>query len=84
MKTVGVYEAKTHLARLLDEVEKGESITITRHRKPVAVLTAPDEEAEATVERIRAIDALREFGRAHSGALAGLNIKDLINEGRRY
>ena len=71
MKAVGVYEAKTHLARLVREVEKGECITITRHGKPVAVFSGPDEEADAIVERIRAIDALREFGRAHSGALAG-------------
>jgi prevent-host-death family protein len=71
MKTVGVYEAKTHLARLLHEVEKGECITITRHGKPVAVLTAPDEEAEATVERIRAIDALRELGAPTAGSLPG-------------
>ncbi|MFN8616375.1 MAG: type II toxin-antitoxin system prevent-host-death family antitoxin [Dehalococcoidia bacterium] len=82
MKTVGVYEAKTHLARLLDEVELGECITITRHGKPVAVLKAPDGELEA--ERKAAIDALLEFGRQHRGALKGLNVKELIEEGRRY
>lgn len=84
MKTVGVYEAKTHLARLLDEVEKGECITITRHGKPVAVLKAPEGEPDANAERLRAIEAIREFGRQHRGALAGLDIKELINEGRRY
>jgi prevent-host-death family protein len=35
---VGSFEAKTHLSRLLDEVEKGSSIVITRHGKPVAEL----------------------------------------------
>ena len=35
MRTVGAYEAKTHLPRLLDEVEKGERITITKHGRPV-------------------------------------------------
>jgi hypothetical protein len=34
MKKVGVYEAKTHLPRLLDEVERGETIDVTRHRRP--------------------------------------------------
>ena len=29
MKSVGSYEAKTHLPRLLSQVEKGETITIT-------------------------------------------------------
>lgn len=82
MKPVGVYEAKTHLARLLDEVEKGECITITRHGKPVAVLKAP--EAGVDPQRRTAIDAVLEFGRQHRGALKGLDIKELINEGRRY
>ncbi len=38
MKTVGSYEAQTHLPRLLDEVAWGEEITITRRRMPAAVL----------------------------------------------
>lgn len=38
---VGAFEAKTHLSRLLDEVEKGMHIVITRHGKPVAELRPP-------------------------------------------
>ena len=38
MKQLGAYEAKTHLSRLLDEVEKGESFAITKHGRPVALL----------------------------------------------
>ena len=38
MHTVGSYEAKTHLPQLLERVEHGETITITRHGKPVARL----------------------------------------------
>src|SRR3982074_3398007 len=36
METVGAFEAKTHLAALLDRVAKGEKITITRHGVPAA------------------------------------------------
>jgi prevent-host-death family protein len=36
MRTVQAAEAKTHLLRILDEVERGETIVITRHGKPVA------------------------------------------------
>jgi prevent-host-death family protein len=36
--TVGAYEAKTHLAALLDRVEQGEALTITRNGRPVARL----------------------------------------------
>ena len=34
MKTVGAFQAKTQLSRLLDEVERGETVTITRHGAP--------------------------------------------------
>jgi prevent-host-death family protein len=37
-REVGAFEAKTHLSQLLDAVEEGETITITRHGKPVAAL----------------------------------------------
>ena len=37
-KSVGVHEAKTHLSRLLEEVEGGAEIVITRRGEPVAVL----------------------------------------------
>ncbi|MBD5785175.1 type II toxin-antitoxin system Phd/YefM family antitoxin [Cellulosimicrobium terreum] len=40
MKTVNVHDAKTHLSRLLAEVEAGEEIVIARAGKPVARLTA--------------------------------------------
>ncbi len=38
MRSVGAYEAKTHLSSLLDAVERGETIEITRHGKPIAQL----------------------------------------------
>ncbi|MCY4499978.1 MAG: type II toxin-antitoxin system prevent-host-death family antitoxin [Alphaproteobacteria bacterium] len=38
MERIGAYEAKTHLPQLLDRVAQGESLTITRHGKPVARL----------------------------------------------
>ena len=36
MQTIQASEAKTHFLRLLDEVERGETVIITRHGKPVA------------------------------------------------
>lgn len=41
IKTVGAFEAKTHLSRLLDAVASGERVVITRHGKPVAELSPP-------------------------------------------
>ncbi|MES2644637.1 MAG: type II toxin-antitoxin system prevent-host-death family antitoxin [Myxococcota bacterium] len=38
MGPVSVYDAKTHLSRLLDAVEAGEEVVITRNGRPVARL----------------------------------------------
>jgi prevent-host-death family protein len=79
MKTVGVYEAKTHLPRLLDEVSEGTSVVITRHGKPVARLV-PIEPAKRSVEEV--IESIR---RNRKGVrLNGVPVKELINEGRKY
>ena len=79
MKQVGVYEAKTHLPRLLDEVERGETVTITRHGRPVAKIVPVGGKRRSVEE---AIEAILEFGRHHPRG--DLNIKELIDEGRRY
>jgi prevent-host-death family protein len=77
MKTVGAYEAKTKLPSLLDDVAAGDSVTITRHGTPVARLVPARVQREAASG---AADQLREFRRAHR--LAGLSIRELIDEGR--
>jgi len=57
---VTAYEAKTHLPRLLRAVEQGESVTITRHGKPVARLVPFEEQRQAEVaELIERIKILR-------------------------
>lgn len=40
MTEVGVYEAKTHLSRLLRRVEDGEEVVISRGGKPIARIVA--------------------------------------------
>jgi prevent-host-death family protein len=63
MTTVGAYEAKTHLPRLIRAVERGETVIITRHGKPVAKL-APVEDRRRTevaevIERMKRARAQR-------------------------
>jgi prevent-host-death family protein len=36
MKSVNLQDAKTHLSRYLDDVEKGEVVVLCRHNKPIA------------------------------------------------
>ncbi|MFM7182411.1 MAG: type II toxin-antitoxin system Phd/YefM family antitoxin [Verrucomicrobiales bacterium] len=43
MKSVATNEAKTHLSSLLQEVSQGETIIITRGRKPLAKIVPYDE-----------------------------------------
>jgi len=44
MDTIGTFEAKTHLTRLLERVAKGERIVITKRGKAVAMLVPPEVE----------------------------------------
>jgi prevent-host-death family protein len=76
---VGAFEAKTHLARLLDQVERGETIVITRHGKPVARLSPV--QGSCRDERLHAIAQLKELRSGQT--LGGLSLRELIAEGRR-
>lgn len=58
MRTVGAYEAKTNLSRLLEDVESGETISITLHGREVAQLV-PTRDAAAQSEVLTALRAAR-------------------------
>lgn len=77
---IGIYEAKTHLAGLLERVEQGEQITITRHGVPIARLIPIEQVRDK--KRIRdAIERLKELSKHNR--LNGLSIKEMVSEGRR-
>ena len=78
MKTVGAYEAKTHLPKLLERVAEGETITITKHGVPVATLFAANPAKNTPVDQV--IEQLRLFRRTHR--LGGLSIREMIEQGR--
>lgn len=78
--TIGSYDAKTRLSELLERVQGGEEITITRHGDPVARLV-PIQRQSSESSRRAAILAMREIAGRQS--LRGLKVKDLKNEGRR-
>ncbi len=79
MKEVGAFEAKNRLGQLLDLVEQGAEVVITRHGKAVARLVPP----RAAFNRVEARAAAQRIREMSKGVtLGGLSIKDLINEGR--
>jgi prevent-host-death family protein len=79
METIGAYEAKTHLPKLLERVARGERITITKHGVPVAVLQPPAPLHKADLRQT--IVQLRKF--RENNRLEGLSIRQMIAEGRR-
>ena len=55
MREIQASEAKTHLARLLDEVERGETLVITRHGRAIArIVPEIDRKQEQIDEAMRA------------------------------
>ncbi|MGH7118313.1 MAG: type II toxin-antitoxin system Phd/YefM family antitoxin [Acetobacteraceae bacterium] len=79
MREIGAFETKTKLGQLLDRVETGEEIVISRRGKVVARLVPP----EAGFDRERARGAAARIRAMRKGVtLGGLKIKELIDEGR--
>jgi len=79
MREMGAFEAKNTFGRLLDQVEHGEEIVITRRGRAVARIVPADPGFDRDKAR-RAVAGILETSRGVT--LDGLNIKDLINEGR--
>ena len=85
MITVGSFEAKTKLAELLDKVEAGETVTITRRGKPVAKLVpAVVDELERARRRALIEEIKRKRAGWDKGAKPGSTIPELIKAGRRH
>ena len=81
MKSIGTFEAKTHLSDLLDRVARGEKITITRHGVPAALLvpvteTPPKMTHEEIVEGLRALRKLVKPDK--------MSVREMVKEGRRF
>jgi len=79
MRTVGTFEAKTHLSALLEQVERGDEIMITKHGRAIARLVPV-----GAISRDRLADTVRRLKAfRHGRRLGDLSIKTLIEEGRR-
>jgi prevent-host-death family protein len=89
MAEIGAYEAKTHLPKLLERVEKGERFVITRHGRPIAELTPiADRDAARIRQAVGEMRSVRK-GLARRGVRLkdvlrpGENLRDLAHEGHR-
>jgi prevent-host-death family protein len=81
MRTIQASEAKTHLPQLLDKVEHGETIVITRHGRAIARIVPETDTRQAEVDHaIEAIKALRKRTRK-------VSLKEILSsrhEGHKY
>jgi prevent-host-death family protein len=81
MESIGAFEAKTKLASLLDRVERGERLTITKRGRPVAMLVPVAHEQSASTQDI--VERMQQLAK---GNILGddMTIREMIEHGRRY
>ncbi|MFY7959400.1 MAG: type II toxin-antitoxin system Phd/YefM family antitoxin [Elsteraceae bacterium] len=81
MRVIQSSEAKTRLSELLDDVERGETIVITRHGKAIARLTPEDAAHGREVEGLfDKIDAFRK-------TMPSISLDEILaarHEGHKY
>lgn len=80
MREIQASDAKTHLPQLLDEVERGASLVITRHDRPIARL--PPRVGSATAESDQAIAAITAL-RRRTGKIAVAELLSARHEDHR-
>lgn len=85
MRSVGTFEAKNKLSELLDAVERGEEIEITRRGKPVARLVGTSAQRDPAEVRaaLQRLTELRAQLRADGVTFTTEEILSLRDEGRR-
>jgi prevent-host-death family protein len=80
MREIQASEAKTHLPRLLDEVERGETLIITRHGRAIARIVPEVDQRQAKIDE--AMDAIRNL-RGRTGRIRVDELLSARDEGRR-
>ena len=81
MREVQASEAKTHLPELLDEVERGATLIITRHGKPIARLVPEIDRRQSEIdEAVARIQARRR----HAPSIAVQELLSAREKGRKH
>jgi prevent-host-death family protein len=65
-KSYSVADARAHLPDILDEVEAGKEVQLTRRGRPVAVLVSPERLEALRGNRTSFVDAYRAFAERHA------------------
>jgi len=81
MREIQASEAKTHLPRLLDEVERGETLIITRHGRAIARIVPEVDRQQTKIDE--AMDAIWKL-RRRTGRISVDELLSARDEGRRH
>ena len=81
MREIQASEAKAHLPQLLDEVERGETLIITRHGRAIARIVPEADRRQEEVDR--ALDNIRALGK-RTGKITAEELLSAREEGRKY
>ena len=81
MREIQASEAKTHLPQLLDEVERGETLIITRHGRAIARLVPEVNRRQEEIDS--AIEGIMALGK-RNGKITFEELRSAREEGRKY
>lgn len=81
MQSFGSYQAKAHFSQLLDKVERGESVLITRRGKSVARIVPASTQNRRQTKTVIDRMVKRRAGRTH---VAKAELTKSLHEGHRF
>ena len=79
-KSIGSFDAKTHLSALIDDVQKGMEYTITKRGRPVAKIIPYKDSAQD----MKISDIILQFDLIRKSVKGKVDIKEFITEGRKH
>ncbi len=81
MREIQASEAKTHLPRLLDDVERGETLVITRHGRAIARIVPEVDRRQEEIDK--AMARIRDLQK-RTGKITAAELRSARDEGRKY
>ncbi len=79
-KTVGSFEAKTHLSSIFKEVQSGVEFIVTKRGQPIAKIIQYNNKKD----KIKMNELIFQFDKVRNNVKGKIKIKEYIDEGRKY
>lgn len=79
---IGAFEAKTHFSQILEKIENGDEFIVTKRGKPVARIIPYEQNKPKPRKEV--LEELREMRNFYRGKPGDFNIREAIEDGRKY